>query len=267
MAATRIITNAWQVRTLPDIFYEEKELVEDGMLQDLPIRRIIRLLDERYEDLPDVFLSGTVFVSYDITDGNRRVGPDLFIAFDVDSRGIRENLPNYWIWETGKAPDFVMEVASPSTAEGDMGWKRELYQRLQIQEYWRFDPTGGDLYGRPMIGERLVNGQYVEYPANIAVDGSIGSRSELLGVTFHWDGAASFDVLDPATGRTIDKRVAAEARAQAEQAARIVAEARADNEQARANNEQARADAEQARADAAEARIRELVEKLRRQNP
>ena len=102
MAATRIITNAWQVRTLPDIFYEEKELVEDGMLQDLPLRRIIRLLDERYEDLPDVFLSGRVFVSYDITNGNRRVGPDLFIAFDVDSRGIRENLPNYWIWETGQ---------------------------------------------------------------------------------------------------------------------------------------------------------------------
>ena len=274
MAATRIITNAWQVRTLPDIFYEEKEPVEDGMLQDLPIRRIIRLLDERYEGLPDVFLSGTVFVSYDITDGNRRVGPDLFIAFDVDSRGIRENLPNYWIWETGKAPDFVMEVASPSTAEGDMGWKRELYQRLQIQEYWRFDPTGGDLYGRPIIGERLVNRQYEEYPVEYGVDASMSGRSELLGVTFYWDGAASFDVLDPATGRTIDKRVAAEARAQAEQAARIVAEARADNEQARANNEQARANNEQARAnneqaraDAAEARIRELLEKLRRQNP
>ena len=40
MAATRIITNAWKVRTLPDIFYEEKEREEDSMQQDLPIRRI-----------------------------------------------------------------------------------------------------------------------------------------------------------------------------------------------------------------------------------
>lgn len=58
MSATRIITNAWEVRTLPDIFYEEKERVEDGMLQDVPLCRIARLLDERYEDRPDVFISG-----------------------------------------------------------------------------------------------------------------------------------------------------------------------------------------------------------------
>ena len=33
MAATRIIANAWKVRTLPDIFYEEPERIEDGMEQ------------------------------------------------------------------------------------------------------------------------------------------------------------------------------------------------------------------------------------------
>ena len=37
MAATKIITNAWKVRTLPDIFYEEPEPVEDGMQQEPPI--------------------------------------------------------------------------------------------------------------------------------------------------------------------------------------------------------------------------------------
>ena len=77
-----------------------------------PIDRIGHLLRQRYEDRPDVFISGGVFVAYDATDGNRRVKPDLFIAFDVDNAGIRENLPNFWIWEIGKAPDFVMEVAS-----------------------------------------------------------------------------------------------------------------------------------------------------------
>ena len=148
MAATRIITNAWKIRTLPDIFYEEKEPEEDSMLQELPIDRITHLLRERYEDQPEVFISREVFVSYDITNGSARVGPDLFIAFDVDVAGIRENLPNFWIWEIGKAPDFVMEVASSSTAANDLGWKRDLYQRLGVQEYWRFDPTGGRLYGQ-----------------------------------------------------------------------------------------------------------------------
>ncbi len=233
MAATRIITNAWQVRTLPDIFYEEKEREEDGMLQDRPIYRIAHLLNERYEDRPDVFISGDVFVSYDSTDGNRRVGPDLFIAFDVNVAGIREGLPNYWIWEVGKPPDFVLEVASPSTAANDLGWKRELYQRIGVQEYWRLDPTGGELYGRAITGERLVNGQYEEYPPEYGEDGQERGRSELLGVVFAWDGREEFDALDPATGLTIDKRVAAEARAaaaedqiEAERQARIAAEAR-----------------------------------------
>ncbi|MDE2785106.1 MAG: Uma2 family endonuclease [Chloroflexota bacterium] len=256
MSATRIITNAWKVRTLPDIFYEEKEREEDSMLQDRPIQRIAHLLNERYEDRPDVFISGEVYVSYDITDGNRRVGPDLFIAFDVNVAGIREGLPNFWTWETGKAPDFVMEVASPSTAENDMGWKRELYRRIGVQEYWRFDPTGGELYGRAIIGERLMNGEYEEYPVERGDDGSARSRSELLDMVFYRDSAGWFDVLDPATGLTIDKRAAAEGRA-------TVAEAELSLEREARVAEQARADAEQARADAAEARVRELEELLR----
>ena len=245
MSATRIITNAWQVRTLPDVFYEEKEREEDSMLQETPINRVAHLLWERYEDRLDVFISGTVFVSYDITDGNRRMGPDLFIAFDVNAAGIRENLPNFWIWETGKAPDFVMEVASPSTAGNDLGMKRELYQRLGIQEYWRLDPTGGELYGRALTGERLVNGQYEEYELERGADGAARSYSELLGVVFAWDGAGEFDLLDPATGLTIDKRVAAEARA-----------ATAEDQ----------ANAAKARANAAEARLRELEERLGQQD-
>ena len=232
MFATRIITNAWLVKTLPDIFYEEKEREEDSMLQELPIRRLIHLLAERYEDQPDVFISGEVYVSYDMHNGNRRVGPDLFIAFDVNNAGIREGLPNYWIWEVGKAPDFVLEVESPSTAEHDLGWKRELYQRLGIQEYWRFDPTGGQLYGGTMTGERLVNGEYVAYPLVHGSDGSERSYSELLGVVFYCDRAQEFDVLEPTTGLTIDKRVAAEswaavmeAELNLEREARIAAEA------------------------------------------
>ena len=279
MSATRIITNAWEVRTLPDVFYEEPEPVEDGMLQERPIDRIKFLLLQRYEDRRDVFISGGVFVSYDITNGNRRVQPDLFIAFDVNNAGIREGLPNFWIWETGKAPDFVMEVASPSTAENDLGWKRELYQRLEVQEYWRFDPTGGDLYGRALVGERLVNGEYEEYPQEPGEGGSARSHSELLDVLFAWDGVGEFDVLDPETGLTIDKRAAAETqaavaeveRAAAETRAAVAetradaAEARADSEQARAGSAETRADAEREGRLAAEARVRQLEEQLRRQ--
>ena len=260
MAATKIITNAWKVRTLPDVFYEEPERVEDDMDQWPTVFRISGLLYERYQDRPDVFVNGGGFVSYDVTDGNRRVAPDLFIAFDVDVAGIYENLPNFWIWEIGKAPDFVMEVASPSTAANDLGWKRELYQRLEIQEYWRFDPTGGDLYGKPITGERLVAGQYEEYELQYGDDGSVRGHSELLDVVFYWNGDDLFDVLDPSTGLTIDKRAAAEAQADAAETRAIVAEAELNIEQS------ARSQAEN-RANAAEAELARLRAQLGGQDP
>ena len=225
MATTRTITNAWVNRTLPDIFYEEPEPPEDALVQERTVHRIIHLLWERYESSVGVFVSGMVYICYDKADGNRRVQPDCFIAFDVDEEAIRRNLPNYWVWVVGKMPEFVIEVASPSTAENDLGRKRDLYAELGVVEYWRFDPTGGELYGQPLAGERLVDGEYQPYELQIGEDDSVRGYSEVLDVEFYWDGQ-EFDVLDPETGRTIDKRAAAEAQANAEREARLAAEAR-----------------------------------------
>ena len=229
MATTGTITNAWKVRTLPDIFYEDPEPIEDGMLQDPFIRRITHLLVERYEDAPDVFVSSGGFVFYNPEDGNQRIAPDCYIAFGVDVEAIFENLPNFWIWEIGKPPDFVLEVASKSTAERDLGVKRALYERLGIAEYWRMDPTGGTLYGQPLAGDRLVDGKYAPYELEIGAEGTVRAYSALLDVVFSWDGR-EFDALDPATGRTIGKREAAEARAEAQAQARLDAEARVETE-------------------------------------
>ena len=224
MSTTKTITNAWKVKVLPDIFYEDPEPIEDGMLQDPFIRRIAYLLAERYEDSPDVFVSSGGFVFYNPKNGNERVAPDCYIAFGVDVAAIYENLPNYWIWEIGKPPDFVLEVASKSTAQRDLGVKRALYERLGIAEYWRMDPTGGDFYGQPLAGDRLVDGAYAPYELEIGPAGTVRGYSALLDVVFCWDGR-EFDALDPETGKTIGKREAAEARAEAERQARLEAEA------------------------------------------
>ena len=250
MTNVRTITNAWVNRTLPDIFYEEPEPIEDGMQQEMALERIVHLLRSRYQDDPSVFMSGAVFISYDINNGNRRIAPDLFISFNVDNPTIRENLPNYWMWEIGKAPEFVMEVASDSTASRDLNEKRELYQSLGIREYWRFDSKNGERYGQIMAGERLVNGEYQPYAVQAGTDGSLRCHSDLLDLDFYWDEQRGFDVLDPVTGRTIDVL-------ENERAARLVAEAQAETSRARANSEQARAEA-------AEARVRELQAKLER---
>ena len=267
MAASRVLP---VTTALPSIFYEDPEPVEDGLQQAPIIMRVGSMLTEHFRGDPEVFVSTGGFIFYDPDNGNRRIAPDVYVAFDVDAEGIWDNLANYWMWEVGKPPDFVLEVASPSTASNDLGHKRDLYARLGITEYWRLDPAGGDLYGQPLTGERLVDGEYRPYELHTdEEDGSIWAYSEVLGLRFHWtlDLEDQFDVRSPLTGRTINL---AEARQEAlleERAARAAEREAAQNTLL---EERAALLEERAAREAAEARERELraeIERLRHQLP
>ena len=120
------------IRTLPDIFYEDPEPVEDGMQQAIPLIELVSLLHKYYVDRSDVYVGGGGFVMYVEKNGNARVAPDCDIAFGVDEAGIREKMVNFWVWRIGKVPDFVMEMASPSTAANNLGRKRDLPQGKRI---------------------------------------------------------------------------------------------------------------------------------------
>ena len=233
MTTTGTIRKSIYPIELPDAFYDEPEPVEDGMAQRLPIDLLRHQLREAFEGRPDVYVSGESFVFFDINDANRRFSPDCFITFGVDADDVLKRFPNYLSWEVGKLPDFVLEVASPSTAANDLGHKRDLYARLGIAEYWQLDPEDGRHYGRPIVGERLVDGEYREYPAREGADGSITVWSELLNLDFRWSDG-DFAILDPDTGLPIDRRATAERRAEEERGARLAESARADAAEARA---------------------------------
>ena len=158
-------TSAITERALPDIFYEDPEPIEDGMLQEPTINLLVFMLRWWFSQRPNVFVSAGGFIFWNPANGNERIAPDCYIALDTDPAFVYQ-FPNYFLWEVGKPPDFVLEVASPSTARNDLGRKRDLYARLGIPEYWKLDPTGGDLYGVALMGERLVDGQYVPYTLN-----------------------------------------------------------------------------------------------------
>ena len=77
----------------------------------------------------------------------------------------------YVVSEQGKPPDFVLEIASPGTWREDAGPKRESYAALGVGEYWRFDETGQ--YGGRLVGERLVDGEYVPIDVEELTGGSL----------------------------------------------------------------------------------------------
>ena len=80
------------------------------------------------------------------TEGHRI--PDLLIAFDVDfSLAVLQM--GYSIQDQGKPPDFVLEIASPSTGRRDYTKKRNDYAAFGIPEYWRFDHRAGGITMRP----------------------------------------------------------------------------------------------------------------------
>ena len=141
--------------------------------------------------------------------------PDLMIAFGINQDRIIADR-GYSIEHWGKPPDFVLEIASESTAENDVTQKRDDYAAFGIPEYWRFDPSGGEYYGTGLAGDRLVDGAYQPISITGTDELHYRGRSEVLGLDLCWEDY-QLRWYDPATGRylsTFDEE--AEARLAAE---------------------------------------------------
>ncbi len=99
------------------------------------------------------------------------VQPDVMAVCQterLDRRGVRG------------APEFVVEVLSPSTASHDQVRKLRAYERAGVREYWLVHPTDrvitvyrldGDVYGKPDVQELA----------------GMTDVSVLPGVTIAWD--------------------------------------------------------------------------------
>ena len=180
----------------------------------------IGALARHFKGRRDVYVSGDLLIYYE--EGNPRVSiaPDVFVVFGVEDRP----RPNYKLWEEGRAPAFVLEVASPSTWRDDLGRKRSVYARLGVREYWQYDPDGDHLPAR-LQGERLTRSGYVRQPVLTTPDGTLALRSETLGLDLRAAPGREMRFRDPATGEELrshdeeaDARQAAETRAAAAEA-------------------------------------------------
>ncbi len=199
----------------------------------------------RYAGRSDVYVSGDLLIYYEEGNPRASVAPDVFVAFGVEDR-VRMS---YRVWEEGKGPDFVLEVASPSTWREDVGRKRDVYAELGAKEYFLYDPTGEYLKSA-LRGYRLAGEGYERQRLVKSVDGRRSLYSETLGLDL-WakDGKMRFH--DPETGLDLlsydeehDRAEREAAARQREAAARRNAETRAGQEAAARRNAETRAERE-----------------------
>ena len=229
----------------------DDEPLPDGRYQEPYFTEIVGTVREHFRDRPDVEVSGNTFIYYEEGNPRRFISPDLHVTLGVTAEGFAsmDYRNTYLVWEIGKPADFVLEIASESTALRDVTEKRVLYARIGFGEYWRFDGSGGDFYGEPLVGEYLADGEYRRFDVAPDEEGRPHGYSPALALWLYWDdGRLRF--FDPVTGEWLLNR----------------AEERAALEDSRAALEDSRAAAEQERAarEAAEAQVAELQAELER---
>ena len=176
---------------------------------------------------PDAYVGSNMLMYYEEGNNKRRVSPDVFVAFGVPKLPERR----VWLtWEEGKGPDFVLEVTSRSTRREDEVGKKALYERLEVREYWQFDPLGEYLDPRLRGYVLGADGRYRE----VALEERDGAlcHDSLLGVTLQLEGER-LRLFDPKRAEYLlthaeerQARQAVEAERDGERQARRAAEAR-----------------------------------------
>ncbi len=196
------------------IYYPDSdgEPVAESDYQFYPLTDSVRVLGRHFAHRPDVYVAGNMLVYYRMNDNRTRVAPDVFVVFGVDDHRRR----SYIVWREGKAPDFVMEIASIGTYDHDIGRKRDLYAELGVGEYWRYDPTG-ECFNPPLAGELLAEGQYRAIAVAEDSSGILRGHSAMLGLDICVRPDGELRIYDPVAGDWLrnlneaeDDRLAAE---------------------------------------------------------
>ena len=234
--------------------------------QFLAMKDSFTQLQMHWLERPDVFVGANQFAYWDpaydaqTNPENLPAVPDVYVVFGVANR----HRGSYVVWEEGKPPDFVLEVAAPLSLlqQVESPWSRlraaretrRVYAAMGVPEFFLYDPPKEDDLKPELSGFALREGEYKPLPEERLPRGAVGVRSKVLGLCpcimppspdpmdnpLRW--------YDPETGEFLPTTIELECRMR------------------RAKADAARAEAE-ARAAASEARVAELealIEKMQR---
>lgn len=131
-----------RVELIDGRFYEMKAptVVHQRVIGEVH-RQIANFIRERGGDCQAIM--SPVDVQLDCDD-KTMIQPDLVIACDTDK--LKK-------WGIYGAPDFVLEVVSPSSRKLDTGTKMAKYLEAGVREYWILDPYQKRLIIYPFEGE------------------------------------------------------------------------------------------------------------------
>jgi len=117
----------------------------------------------RQTNLGEIFFS-PIDVVFGSGDEREVVQPDLIFIASTRQQIITPK-------EIQGAPDLIVEILSPATAERDRIYKRHLYGRYGVREYWIVDPDDKtvDVYSLGERGLTLVQAYRTPLKARSAV--------------------------------------------------------------------------------------------------
>ncbi|MYB52099.1 MAG: hypothetical protein F4X77_07855 [Acidobacteriia bacterium] len=216
-----------------------------------------RALHRHFSDHDDVLVAMELVVYYERGNNRAWLQPDLQVVFGVVDP--HANRYTFKVWEEGTAPDFVLEVASPSTAEHNAQYQARQYAAIGVREYWRLDPTG-ELTGTPLEGYRARGSRSDRVASVTGPGGAEYLHSAVLGLdlsTARRNGPTVLVTRDPRTGEECDGRV------QKYYRQRRIAEARMSAADEELSAIQAEIGAARERTRIAEERARVLEQRLR----
>ena len=189
-----------------DVEYPEGHWIAQSVGHGDAVRQAATALDYFFRERADVLVAMELVVYYQPGNSKLRLQPDVQVVFGVEHCGSRGS---FKVWEEGKAPDFVLEVASPSTAENDAEHKAREYARIGVREYWRLDPAG-TLMETSLEGYVASAEQYEQVQPVEGAGRGGALRSRVLGLELRSRRQAGVTVLvfaDPRTGEEFDGRL------------------------------------------------------------
>ena len=174
-----------KIMSAPTPFYpssDGKPMAETDWHRKL-LMELLQIIECHFREHDDVYVSGDLLIYYKMGDNTKSVAPDVFVV-----RGVaKKQRGTYLTWEESHTPDFVIELASPSTVRYDLTGKKDLYESvLKVQEYYIYDPR--HQIQPHFIGFRLVDGVYQEIalvndrlPSSV-LNLELGERDGVLGL-------------------------------------------------------------------------------------